>query len=674
MTTTPTAVPPATCQRCQTPLPTGKLHGHCPRCLLDLALAPRTTTQRSGSPPPAVAELQPLFPDYELHELLGRGGMGAVYRARHTRLDRLVALKVLLPDLGAEPSFAERFAREAKALARLRHPGIVGIHDFGRAGTFFYLVMDYVDGASLRDLLVQGRLGARDVLAYVPQLCDALQYAHDQGIVHRDIKPENILIDGDGRVHIADFGLAKLTGADADPLPLTRSAQMVGTPHYMAPEQIQCSHLVDHRADLYSLGVVLYEMLTGQLPIGRFQPPSAKAPTAQSLDPVVMRSLENDPAERYQAAADVKRDVEATRTGEQSSASVDMAAATATAMAPDITTAHAATVVLATNEPEPAAPPTANASAFRPTLAGTWPAWVAAGAVLVACLLPWVTLYTTSHELGGLMWIGDGARATAFDAQAFGVPAWLLLPLSLLIATLGTLRAVGHATNAWLPPVLALTGFGYCCVWLAGAAVRDAIAAGLGLWLASATFGALMWQQFSQRSEAAGGWRHRWQAWRTTKERIRQRFAGGGEHNTADAAAAPALPPPSISLPAAVIGATTVTLATFLPWRHDRDAWQLRYADLPLGLIALVAIAIAIESQLRRPDQERLVMLLLTLLTALASCGAIFLVLRSGELPGAGLLVATGVFAWWFWRESERSGRLRSWRATVARRQQRASE
>jgi predicted Ser/Thr protein kinase len=635
-----TAVPPAACQRCQTPLPTGKQHGHCPRCLLDLALAPRATTQRSGSPPPAVAELQPLFPDYELHELLGRGGMGAVYRARHTRLDRLVALKVLLPDLGDEPSFAERFAREARALARLRHPGIVGIHDFGRAGTFFFLVMEYVDGASLRDLLLQGRLGARDVLAYVPQLCDALQYAHDQGIVHRDIKPENILIDGDGRVHIADFGLAKLTGAAADPLPLTRSAQMVGTPHYMAPEQIQCSHLVDHRADLYSLGVVLYEMLTGQLPIGRFQPPSAKAPAAQSLDPVVMRSLENDPDERYQAAADVKRDVEATRTSEPA------AAAAATATAGNTTAPNTAPPLPTSHEPRTATPPRLRTDTLQRALATTWPAWLASGVVLVACLLPWMELRDPGpeHSLSRLVWSMNQSMSgvfTASGARMFGVPAWLLLPLTLLIATLGTLRTLGHAVERWLPPALTLAGFGYCCVWLVGAAASDSVAAGLGVWLASATFGALAWHQFVHGRD-------------------------GAEHGAASIetgpSAAAAAPPPSISLPAAVIGATTVTLATFLPWIYDRNAWQLRYADLPPGLIAVLVIAIAVGSQLRRPDRERRWVVLLTLLTALAICVGAVLIVRSGERPGAGLLVTIGVLLWWFWRASD------------ARRQQRASE
>ena len=310
--TSTTSPEPTLCPRCQGPLPANG--APCPRCLLTLALEPTAATQPAiAAGTPSIAELQPLLPAYELQTLLGRGGMAAVYRARHIALDRLVAIKVLLPDLVRDPAFAERFEREARALARLDHPGIVGIHDLGRAGEWFYLAMEYVDGANLRELLAQGQLTARDVLSFVPQLCDALQYAHDHRIVHRDIKPENILVDHDGRVHIADFGLAKLLGQDTQDVGLTRTHQAVGTPHYMAPEQIGAPGNVDHRADLYSLGVVLYEMLTGVLPIGRFSPPSAKAADARPFDPVVMKSLENDRERRYQRASELKTDVENTQ-------------------------------------------------------------------------------------------------------------------------------------------------------------------------------------------------------------------------------------------------------------------------------------------------------------------------------------------------------------------------
>jgi serine/threonine protein kinase len=296
------------CPRCQAELPPGV--SLCPRCVVDLALLPEPRTQ-GRAPAPSLAELQPLFPEYTLQALLGRGGMGAVYRAWHGKLERLVAIKVLLPDLVADPAFAERFQREAKALARLDHRGIVGIHDFGRAGAFFYLVMELIDGASLRELLAQGKLTARDVLAFVPQLCDALQYAHDHRVVHRDIKPENILIDRAGRVKILDFGLSKVMGNGPEAPHLTRTHQVMGTPHYMAPEQWEKPLAVDHRADIYALGVVFYELLTGELPLGRFAPPSRKVEIDVRLDEVVLRTLEKEPERRYQQASAVKTDVEA---------------------------------------------------------------------------------------------------------------------------------------------------------------------------------------------------------------------------------------------------------------------------------------------------------------------------------------------------------------------------
>ena len=166
-----------------------------------------------------VADLAPLFPQLEILELIGQGGMGAVYKARQKELDRIVALKILPPGIG-DAAFAERFAREAKALARLNHPGIVTIYEFGRSNGLFFFLMEFVDGATLRQVLHGGRISSREALAIVPAICDALQYAHDQGIVHRDIKPENILLDRRGRTKVADFGLAKLmqSGGEASNL------------------------------------------------------------------------------------------------------------------------------------------------------------------------------------------------------------------------------------------------------------------------------------------------------------------------------------------------------------------------------------------------------------------------------------------------------------------------
>ncbi len=222
-----------------------------------------------------------------------------------------MAVKILLPEISHDASFAERFRREACALARLNHPNIVAVYDSGRAGDYYYFVMEYVEGANLRELLRLNRLAPADALSIVRQICDALQLAHEEGIVHRDIKPENILLDRKGRVKIADFGLAKLLGGPSPADCLTRTRQVMGTPIYMAPEQIAGSQSLDHRADIYSLGVVFYELLTGELPVGRFEPPSQKAPVDYRLDQIVNHALERDPALRYQQASHFKTDVDA---------------------------------------------------------------------------------------------------------------------------------------------------------------------------------------------------------------------------------------------------------------------------------------------------------------------------------------------------------------------------
>jgi hypothetical protein len=265
-------------------------------------------TPRFAAPP--VDAVARLFPRLEILGLLGVGGMGAVYKARQPALDRLVALK-LLPAAGdSGANFEERFNREARALALLGHPNIVAVHEFGDVGELRYFIMEFVDGANLRQLEQTGRLSPREALQIIPQICDALQYAHDEGVVHRDIKPENVLVDRKGRVKIADFGLAKIFGSDTESLRLTQEGQVMGTPHYMAPEQVERPLTVDHRADIYSLGVVFYEMLTGDLPLGKFSPPSRKVEVDVRLDEIVLRALENDPARRYQKASEVKSRVE----------------------------------------------------------------------------------------------------------------------------------------------------------------------------------------------------------------------------------------------------------------------------------------------------------------------------------------------------------------------------
>jgi tetratricopeptide (TPR) repeat protein/tRNA A-37 threonylcarbamoyl transferase component Bud32 len=259
---------------------------------------------------PSVEEIAKLFPQLEILELLGRGGMGAVYKARQPRLNRFVALKILSPEKRNDPQFAERFEREARALAWLSHPNIVTVYDFGEVQGHFYLLMEFVGGLSLRQLLQARKLSPAEALGIVPKICEALQYAHEQGVIHRDIKPENILLDKKGQVKIADFGIAKIMDLKPGDLSLTGAKDVVGTPHYMAPEQIEKPQAVDRRADIYSLGVVFYEMLTGELPLGKFPPPSQKVQIDVRLDEVVLRALEKEPERRYQQASEVKTDVE----------------------------------------------------------------------------------------------------------------------------------------------------------------------------------------------------------------------------------------------------------------------------------------------------------------------------------------------------------------------------
>src|SRR5947207_9111330 len=276
----------------------------CPKCIAGFA-------QKSTEPtaPPEELPLRPgqNFHGLEILELLGKGGMGIVYKARQPTLDRMIALKILPQKMALDPDFQNRFIREAKALGSLNHPNIVAVYDFGAEGGLFFFAMEYVDGTNLRQILRDRKLTPEQALKIVPQLCDALEYAHGEGVVHRDIKPENILLDKKGRVKIADFGLAKLVGADvAAAGMLTVTNMVMGTPHYMAPEQVENPKGVDHRADIYAIGVVFYEMLTGELPIGRFEMPSKLVKIDVRLDEVVLKALEKSPDRRYQNAGDVK--------------------------------------------------------------------------------------------------------------------------------------------------------------------------------------------------------------------------------------------------------------------------------------------------------------------------------------------------------------------------------
>ncbi len=287
-------------------------------------MSDRSKSAHSGRGPsawgqnmPTIQELAGQFPQLEIQRMIGRGGMGAIYQARQTALDRDVALKIITKEVSDDPMFVERFEREAKALAKLSHPNIVTVFDFGRtASGMAYLIMEFVDGVNLREAIATKSVGAEDALGLIATMCHALDYAHAKGVVHRDIKPENILLGEDGSLKIADFGIAKIVDDVKHPPTLTATRQILGSLHYLAPEQIESPEQVDHRVDLYALGVVFYELLTGQLPLGNFEPPSSVLPRLDKrIDAIVLKTLSRKPALRYQNASQLKSDIDQVSSG-----------------------------------------------------------------------------------------------------------------------------------------------------------------------------------------------------------------------------------------------------------------------------------------------------------------------------------------------------------------------
>jgi eukaryotic-like serine/threonine-protein kinase len=267
---------------------------------------------------------------YRLGSLLGVGGMARVYLASDWVLERQVAVKVLSPPFAQDPVFVERFRREARAAARVSHPNVVAVFDSGSDAGEHYLVMEYVAGQSLAELLAdQGRLAPRRAAELGVEVCAALAAAHAQGLVHRDVKPANVLVGAEGRVKVADFGIVKAAAT----VTLTGNGTVLGTAAYLSPEQAQGGP-VDARSDLYSLGCVLYELVTGAPPFGSGadsspvavatrhlhqppEPPSAHNPQVDaSLDAVVLTALAKDPARRYQSASELQAALERVLAGD----------------------------------------------------------------------------------------------------------------------------------------------------------------------------------------------------------------------------------------------------------------------------------------------------------------------------------------------------------------------
>jgi predicted Ser/Thr protein kinase len=277
---------------------------------METAKSREKTRRRTGMSEAGGTNSDPMvgrtFDGYRVEGVIGRGGMGVVYKATQLSLGRPVAIKVLPAEFAERPQFLERFHREVDVLSKLSHPNIVTVMERGEVDGRPYLVMEYIDGTSLRELIAKGPLPRHEALSIVRTVLGALEHAHGRGIVHRDIKPENVLIAPGGIVKVADFGLSRLLGP-ADLTRLTHTHLMLGTFEYMSPEQREKAKEADERSDIYAAGVVLYETLAGELPIGAFDKLSVKRPGEcdSRLDAIIERSLNKEPSKRYQRASEM---------------------------------------------------------------------------------------------------------------------------------------------------------------------------------------------------------------------------------------------------------------------------------------------------------------------------------------------------------------------------------
>ncbi len=253
---------------------------------------------------PSLEVLAGLLPAYEFDSFIAQGGMGAVYKARQKALDRDVAIKVLPRELGADPAFHQSFETEAKAMARLNHPNLIGVYDSGDIDGMLYIVMEYVNGKSLYHSAYNLAVDPEQAATLVKGICDGLAHAHENGVIHRDIKPANILLNEKVVPKIGDFGLARPADADSPGL-------IMGTPGYTAPEIYDNPEHFDVKTDIYAVGVILYELLTGHKPEDEdMQPPSTIVACDKKLDAIWQKSTDPDPARRYNSAEEMAKDLE----------------------------------------------------------------------------------------------------------------------------------------------------------------------------------------------------------------------------------------------------------------------------------------------------------------------------------------------------------------------------
>lgn len=248
--------------------------------------------------PPSPAELDALLSAYEVHDFIAKGGMGAVYLGRQISLDRPVAIKILPDEFGSDPSYRISFETEAKAMARLNHPYLVGIYDFGDLNGTLYIIMEYVPGRTLFELSHGNVIEMKVAAGLISKMCIGLHHAHMANLIHRDIKPANVLIDEQRNPKIVDFGLAR-------PVDDSHEGIVFGTPGYTAPEIYTNPHIADHRSDIYSVGVMLYELLTGKLPSTPFIPVSSTAGVHPGFDLIIRRSIHPQMDQRYNDAAEM---------------------------------------------------------------------------------------------------------------------------------------------------------------------------------------------------------------------------------------------------------------------------------------------------------------------------------------------------------------------------------